>query len=265
MFFLGKVPESAQVLLERLMLLQQKLMASYESGSKSLVCQDEPAVLDLFKEDQLGRIRSGQVTIVSNGVEVAVFEEGDFIGLNRIFGLPYVPLCARGEVEIELIQRDDFINFVQGELVRQHRWSNYLLTSGAMYQQILTHYLVQFTASPHKGFTQLKTGDVIIEQGAEADMVYQLMSGSADVMVNGVKVGEVLQDEIFGAMAVFTGEARNATVIAREDCQLLAIPKNQFVDLIRAQPETALTLLNNMSRRIQALNQQVLEGQALSA
>ena len=265
MFFLGKVPPSAQALLERLMLLQNKLMASYGYQPQLLVCHDEVAVLERLQEDQLGRIRSGQVTIISNDVEVAILEEGDFIGLNRIFGLPYVPLCAHGDVEIELIQRDEFISYVQSDVIRQHRWSNYLLTSGALYQELVTHYLVQFNATPHKGFTQLKTGDVIIEQGAEADMVYLLMSGSADVMVNGVKVGEVLQDEIFGAMAVFTGEARNATVTAREDCQLLAIPKNQFVDLIRAQPETALTLLNNMSRRIQALNQQVLEGQALSA
>jgi CRP-like cAMP-binding protein len=72
-----------------------------------------------------------------------------------------------------------------------------------------------------------------------------------------VSEGEILNGENFGAMAEFTGEKRNATVTAREDCQLLAIPKAQFVDLIRAQPETAITLLDNMSRRITALNTQV--------
>ena len=106
---------------------------------------------------------------------------------------------------------------------------------------------------------------MIIHEGDVADTVYQLMSGSADVTVNNVLVGEVLNGEIFGAMAVFTGEKRNATVTARENCQLLAIPKAQFVDLVRAQPETAITLLDNMSRRIMALNEQVSRQQIQTA
>ncbi len=265
MFFLGKVPDSISQLLNRLETLNEKLMLGYDGPMVLEEFSQHDQILDLFSSEQLGRIRSGVVTVVSKGVEVACFEAGDLIGLGRVFGLPTAELKVDDTVEVELIHRDDFVTFVNSDPVRQHRWSNYLLTMTATYQEVLSHFHVKVQVQTPKGFQRICNGEVILKEGDVADTVYQLMSGSADVTVNGVGVGEILNGEIFGAMAVFTGELRNATVIAREDCQLLAIPKAQFVDLIRAQPETAITLLDNMSRRIKSLNSQVLRGQVKSA
>ncbi len=258
MFFLGRVPESVEALLERLQTLSEKLMENYSGECVATTFSNEPQILELFTAEQLGCIRSGTVTIMSKGVEVACLEAGDLVGVGRIFGLPYRELKVDEPVQIDLIQRDNFVKFVNTDPVRQHRWSNYLLTNAVLYQEVLSHFHVQVQVQTPKGFKQISKGDVIINEGDVADTVYQLMSGSADVTINNVAVGEVLNGEIFGAMAVFTGEERNATVTARQDCQLLAIPKNQFVDLIRAQPETAITLLDNMSRRIKSLNEQVI-------
>lgn len=261
MFFLGQIPDEVEQLLERLQILNQKLMLDFGNDGQRESFNNKDHILDHFAQEQLGRIESGLVTVVTKGVEVACFEPGDLIGLGRIFGLPYSDLRVEDPVEITMIQRDEFVQYVHADSTRQHRWSNYLLTSVALYQQILAHYHVQAQVQTPKGFRMINQGDVIIHEGDLADTVYQIMSGSADVTVNNVMVGEVLEGEIFGAMAVFTGEKRNATVTAREPCQLLAIPKSQFVDLIRAQPETAITLLDNMSRRIIALNEQVAQGQ----
>jgi signal-transduction protein with cAMP-binding, CBS, and nucleotidyltransferase domain len=259
MFFLGKAPESVEILLERLQILSERLLEGFNGECAASTFVNQSQILDLFTPEQLGCIRSGTVTIVSKGVEVACLEAGDLVGVSRVFGLPYPELKVEDVVEIDLFQRDDFVKFVNNDVVRQHRWSNYLLTNSALYQEVLSHFHVKVQVQTPKGFKQINQGDIILREGDMADTVYQLMSGSADVTVNNVMVGEVLNGEIFGAMAVFTGEKRNATVIAREDCQLLAIPKNQFVDLIRAQPETAITLLDNMSRRIKSLNEQVIK------
>ncbi len=258
MFFLGKIPPSVEKLVDRLQVLSERLMEGYAGDCVSHSFSQQSQVLDQFDAEQLGCVRSGTITIVSKGVEVACYEAGDLVGVGRVFGLPFSELKVEEPVEIDLIQRDDFVQFVNSDPMRQHRWSNYLLTTTALYQEVLAHFHVQVQVQTPKGFQQIRQGDVIIREGDVADTVYQLMSGSADVTVNNVTVGEVLNGEIFGAMAVFTGEERNATVTARQDCQLLAIPKNQFVDLIRAQPETAITLLDNMSRRIKSLNEQVI-------
>ncbi len=265
MFFLGKVPDSISQLIDRLETLNEKLMLGYDGPMTLEKFSHNNHILDIFGPEQLGRIRSGVVTAVSKGVEVVCFEEGDLIGLGRVFGLPVSDLKVDDTVEIELIHRDDFVSFVNSDPMRQHRWSNYLLTMTATYQEVLNHFHVKVQMQTPKGFQRTLNGERILKEGDVADTVYQLMSGSADVTVDGVNVGEILDGEIFGAMAVFTGELRNATVVAREDCQLLAIPKAQFVDLIRAQPETAITLLDNMSRCIKSLNSQVLKSQSKSA
>lgn len=265
MIFLGTVPETVELLLDRQRILNEKLMADFDGTCVLQTFSEQPCVLDSFDREQLGRIVSGSLIIVSKGVEVAIFETGDLVGLSRVFGLPHADLKAADDVEIELIHRDVFVDYVNQDSMRQHRWSNYLLTTSTLYQEVLSHFHVQVQVQPPKGFQQIRKGDVIIREGDQADTVYQLMSGSADVSVNGVGVGDIFEGEIFGAMAVFTGEPRNATVIAREDCQLLAIPKAQFVDLVRAQPETAISLLDNMSRRIKSLNDQVIKHQVRSA
>ncbi len=259
MFFLGKIPQPIEQLLERLQTLSEKLMLSFDEDCISHDFTPQSSILDTFGAEQLGCIRSGSISIVSKGIEVGCLEVGDLVGIGRVFGLPHMEFYAQEDVKVDLIQRDQFVAYINSDPMRQHRWSNYLLTSSVIFQQMLSHFHVRVQVQTPKGFQQVPKGDVIIHEGDYADTVYQLMAGSADVTVNEVTVGEVLNGEIFGAMAVFTGEQRNATVTAREDCQLLAIPKVQFVELIRAQPETAMTLLDNMSRRIKSLNEQVIK------
>src|SRR5690625_7337213 len=74
-------------------------------------------------------------------------------------------------------------------------------------------------------------GETIIAQGAEADRVFTLLEGKAEALRDGVKVGEVHADEIFGALAVFTRQRRMASVVAISDCTVLAVPKDEFIDL----------------------------------
>jgi CRP/FNR family cyclic AMP-dependent transcriptional regulator len=261
MFYIGEIPNELEPLIERAQVLSEKLMADFDGECEVKSFQHTNQILNLFGTEQLGLIKSGLITVASKGVEVACFEAGDLVGVGRVFGLPYAEIKVEDPVEVCLIHRDEFSAYVNGDSMRQHRWSNYLLTVCAIYQQALIHLHLQVHVQTPKGFQMISAGDKIITEGGTADTVYQLMSGSADVTVNNVTVGEVLNGEIFGAMSVFTGEKRNATVTAREDCQLLAIPKAQFVHLIRAQPETAISLLDNMSRRITALNEQVTRQQ----
>lgn len=44
-----------------------------------------------------------------------------------------------------------------------------------------------------------------------------------------------------------------------EDCTVLAVPKDEFVTLIKSHPETTMTLIDNMARNIQSLNARLTE------
>ena len=261
MFFLGDVPAEVESLLSRQQTLGQKLLQAYDGPLDLQQYNQDDPLYEIFDVHYIGRIKEGLVQISTQGVDVLCFEKGDIFSLPRVFGLPHGDAQAQAGCEVELIHRDDFVAYIYSDVVHQHTWSNYLLTALAIYQRVLAHYHLKASVQAPKGFERVEAGEVIIKEGDHADTVYQFMSGSADVTVKGVTVGEVLEGEIFGAMAIFTGELRSATVVARETCSLLSIPKDRFIDLIRAKPETAITLLESMSRRIQSLNEQVLATQ----
>ena len=102
-----------------------------------------------------------------------------------------------------------------------------------------------------------QAGETIIHQGDTADRVYTLLEGSADALCDGVKVGEVHPNEIFGALAVFTRQPRMASVVATSDCTLLAVRKEEFIELIEHQPQICLGLIEEMAAKINQLNGQL--------
>jgi len=85
-----------------------------------------------------------------------------------------------------------------------------------------------------------------------------LIEGHADVLVDGKKVGEVLSDEIFEAMAAFSDTARNVTVRATKSCVVLSLPAQQFIGLMSSRPATVLKLINDMARALVTANKTLI-------
>jgi CRP/FNR family transcriptional regulator, cyclic AMP receptor protein len=117
---------------------------------------------------------------------------------------------------------------------------------------------VESDAMPNHGFSHFVAGEAIIAQGQMADLVYTLIEGSADALRDGVKVGEIHENEIFGALAVFTGQPRMASVVARTDCTVMMVDKDEFIQLIERQPQVAIGLIEEMASKINDLNNQLL-------
>lgn len=97
-------------------------------------------------------------------------------------------------------------------------------------------------------------GANIINQGDTSDFVYVLNQGQAAVVVSGVKVGEVVAGEMFGAMGVLTEMPRSASVIAISDCLVTEYTSAAFVSLIATRPEMVVRLIRDLSHAIVSLN-----------
>lgn len=110
----------------------------------------------------------------------------------------------------------------------------------------------------NRGFVHYNAGETIIAQGDDADLVYTLIDGHADALCDGVKVGEIHQNEIFGALAVFTRQPRIASVVARTDCTVMMVNKDDFIQLIYEQPQISVGLIEEMAAKINELNNQLL-------
>src|SRR5690606_10793201 len=215
---------------------------------------------DLLKDQSaadLFLIREGQVEYRLDGKVITYFEEGDLLGLPGPMNLPAGRYSCELPVTLVPYRQADLLAHVNNESGLQKHWSHYLLCTIAFYQHALAQEL-RAEFQPSAGFLYFRSGETIIQQGARADRVFTLLEGKADAVCDGVKVGEVNAGEIFGALAVFTRQPRMASVVATNDCTVLAVRKDEFIDLIDHQPQICLGLIEEMAAKINQLNNQLL-------
>lgn len=258
MLLLGERSETTEQLTDRLRILAGKLFEDLPAGQPITLdaCDDLYA---LHSPETLFIVRSGNLQGYHDERHCLYYEPGDVIGLNECYQLPALRIACDGGIQVEQYPADTLLRFAHETKQRQAIWTSFLLTQVALFTDAFGRHLATEDERPHTGFLSFAEGETIIAAGDPAHEVFTILSGRADVYVAGAKVGEVLKDEIFGAMAVFTGETRSATVVAAEPCSVLAVPKDEFITLIKSHPETTLTLIENMARNIQSLNARLTE------
>ncbi len=93
-------------------------------------------------------------------------------------------------------------------------------------------------------------GDVMTKQGNKAHWLYILAYGEAEVLYeppHGTPqvIGTVTAGQFFGEMALITGDARAATVMAKTDVECYRLDRASFQELLLARPE-----IENEIRRV---------------
>ncbi len=108
-------------------------------------------------------------------------------------------------------------------------------------------------------------GENIIRQGAEAGPMYVITRGRAEVWIESggkrTKVADLGADSCIGENSVLTGESRNATILAVEDCEAVEVQKSALAPIIAASPELLEALSELLARR-QMANEGVLSAAA---
>jgi signal-transduction protein with cAMP-binding, CBS, and nucleotidyltransferase domain len=255
MLLLGERPNYVDQLTGRLKKLSAKLFESIPPG-KTTTLSSTNDLYALESSEHLFIVKSGSVSGYFDSRLCLYYETGDLIGLTQCYQLPSLRVSVDEPTVVEEFEADTLLRFVNETKERQAIWSSYLITLTSLYQDAFGRNQTN-VEQPQTGFLNFAEGQVIIQQGDEASEVFTILSGSADVYVDGTLVGDVQQDEIFGAMAVFTGEKRSATVKATSACTVLAVPREEFITLIKSHPQTTMTLIENMARRISTLNGQL--------
>ena len=59
---------------------------------------------------------------------------------------------------------------------------------------------------------------------------------------------------IVGELSLLNDGPRSATVVADTDCRVLLIPRDRFIEFVRANPDVALKLLRNLAHRVRVLD-----------
>ncbi|MBA53823.1 MAG: hypothetical protein CMK89_05150 [Pseudomonadales bacterium] len=201
-------------------------------------------------------IEQGAVGHEQEGKTLFHYDEGDIIGLELLDGMSRPKFYAESPVVLRPYDRDALWQAAMENTEKARQWGDYLLAECARHSAVIAS-LDTPTDKASLGFQTYAAGETIIEEGTESDTVYSIVEGHAEVFVKGIKVGEVLEDEIFGAMSLLTHSPRTASVVADCRCLVMVVPRHQFETMIKTHPRICMSLMENMARQIVALNQQI--------
>ena len=106
-----------------------------------------------------------------------------------------------------------------------------------------------------------KNSMVILEEEF-GDIIFIIVSGTVKITRVNDEGKEVIlallgAGEIFGEMAILDGEARSANALAQEDCELLAIQKSEFLNLLRRNFKISFALMRELAKRLRKSDQQI--------
>lgn len=96
-------------------------------------------------------------------------------------------------------------------------------------------------------------GETILRAGEPGDSMFILREGTVSVRrsaaTGGKEVAQLGPGEMFGEMALLTGEPRGATVVAESDVTLLEIPKSSLQPILKRNPDLAKAISDIVEQR----------------
>ena len=107
----------------------------------------------------------------------------------------------------------------------------------------------------------LKNSMIILEE-EYGDLVFMVQSGTIKITRVNDEGKEVIlallgPGEIFGELAILDGEARSANALAQESCKLLAINKQDFLEILKTNFSVSYNLMCELAKRLRKSDQQI--------
>lgn len=98
-------------------------------------------------------------------------------------------------------------------------------------------------------------GSTIMREGEPRTHMYYLHKGKAAVVAKGREVEEVQEGGIFGEMAMIDYGPRSASVLAKTDCETVAIDERLFLLLVHQTPFFAIDVMRTLVGRLRRMNE----------
>ena len=92
--------------------------------------------------------------------------------------------------------------------------------------------------------------EYIFEQGEKGDKAYLLLDGRIAIEVNGKKVSEISEMEIFGEMSLILNRPRSASIRVLKPSIVLPIDKKILNDLLEKSPPVVKSMVKQLSYRL---------------
>ena len=112
---------------------------------------------------------------------------------------------------------------------------------------------------------ELTAGGEVFRQGDSGDSLYVVAAGTLGAFVaaadgrSALRVGTLTPGDLFGEMALFTGQARSATIRTDGPSTILQLPRERFLALVVREPTISLTIAATLSQRLRSANEARVE------
>jgi CRP/FNR family cyclic AMP-dependent transcriptional regulator len=135
-----------------------------------------------------------------------------------------------------------------------------LLGSLPLFETLNTRELAELVAvAVPRSFDR---GEVIFQEGTQGDVMYVIRKGR--ILIKREHAGgrtialtEMGPGDLFGELAIFDKEARSATAECIEKTNVVALTSGDVSRVLTRNPEIAVKLLQQLSRRIRAANSRI--------
>jgi CRP-like cAMP-binding protein len=82
--------------------------------------------------------------------------------------------------------------------------------------------------------------------------MYLVADGVVQIVHGGQQLASIERNGYFGEMSILDGEPRSATALAATDCLLLKIRQEDFHQILSMHFDTALAVIQTLSRNLRA-------------
>lgn len=109
----------------------------------------------------------------------------------------------------------------------------------------------------------VESGTVLCQEGQPGNSMFLIVTGAAEIFKGSQRLAELGAGEMFGEMALLTGEERSATVMAKTPMELYELDKADFDAMITHSPQLSSGLSRILARRLRETTQSTAKPKAL--
>ena len=235
----------------------------------TLFAENEKASRLLLRRDKMYLLLDGEVSLVAKNKVIGKIGKGEIFGemasisdsprsATAVANLPCRLIgLDDGQFQGALRKKPEFALMLMSVMIRRirdalaRRNPGGAVSGGKMKETtvfdksalaILARALAQTTV-------RYERNKVIVKEGQAGMLMYVVLEGRLAVSIRDKLVEKIGPGGVFGEMALVDRSPRLATVVSETDCGLLAIGRNTLLDLIRASPDFAVSLLGAVSDR----------------
>lgn len=199
-------------------------------------------------------ILKGEFKLMSGDKIVRIFSPDDIFYFSPLMIKNNVRFFCEYSSEVIVFSNDLLSGVLLDEPEIALNWQKWANVQQDLNVLIEAHYLTA-GMKPTLEMRSFEAGELIINENDSSEEIFEMMDGSARVVVNNVKIGIVEEGDIFGELSFLTEGKRTASVIAEKACTVNLIKRADFVELIKYRPQLIYNIAKSLAKRILQLNQ----------